>query len=72
MSLTFTGTGTASGDAEYKINFEKENGDKVDISFIPYSEAEYAVRINGKANFIIAKKPVRDVFSYINNIKTDL
>ena len=69
MSLEFTGEGGASGKAEYSVRFTLESGDVTFVEFVPYSEAEYAVRINGGTNFITNRKNVRDVFSYIERIK---
>lgn len=69
MALSFTGEGSASGEAEYSIKFTLESGGVTLVEFVPYSEAEYAVRIDGETSFITNRKNVRDVFSYIDRIK---
>ncbi len=70
VSLTFKGEGTASGAAEYAIIFTHTDNTKTDIRFVPVTETDYAVSIDGKTQFTIAKKSVTDVFAGIRNIET--
>lgn len=70
VSLQFKAEGRAEGEAEYSISFAKTDGDIYKIEFVPYSDSDYAVRINGKGNFTVLKKSVTDLFGYIKNIKT--
>lgn len=69
MTLSFNEEGVGAGNAERTVTFTKESGSVIKIEFIPASEGDYAVRINGSANFIIRQKPVKDVFAYLKNIK---
>ncbi len=70
VSLTFKGEGIASGAAEYAIIFTHTDNTKTDIRFSPITETDYAVSIDGKTQFTIAKKSVTDVFAAIRNIET--
>lgn len=69
MGLTVKGEGRASGAAEYAITITKESGDVSDVRFISAGDMEYAVSIDGKTQFVIAKKSVADVFEYLRDIK---
>ena len=69
MGLTFKAEGEGVGAAEYAIIFRKENGEAVDIRFINYDEDDFAVSIDGKTQFTVAKKAVTDIFGYLKNIE---
>ncbi len=70
MKLTFNEEGEGTGSPERTITFTKENKTVIKIEFLPVSEGDYAVRINGTGSFLIRKKAVSDVFGYLDNIKT--
>ncbi len=69
MGLTFKDEGYASGSADYAVIFTKENGEILDVRFIPANDSEYAISINGKTQFVILKKSVTDVFDYLTDIE---
>lgn len=69
-SLQFKSEGKAQGEAEYSITFTLEDGSIYKIEFVPMTDSEYAVRINGRGDFTVLKKSVTDLFGYIENIKT--
>lgn len=68
MGLTLKAEGSGTGAAEYAIIFTKENGDVYDMRFVEADENEYAISINGKTEFTIAKKAVTDIFGYLKDI----
>lgn len=70
VSLQFKSEGKAQGEAEYSITFTMEDESVYKIEFVPMTDSEYAVRINGKGSFTVLKKSVTDLFGYIENIKT--
>ena len=69
MSLTFTREGAVSGVVEYSIAFTKTDDSVYMVQFLPISESEYAVDINGVKNFVVNKKNVKDIFEAAKNLK---
>lgn len=69
MSLCVTKKGEGEGEAEYKLIFTKTNKEKYTVEFISANESEFAVKINGKTNFMITKKAVSDVFAKLNEVE---
>ena len=69
MSLLISGEGEASGAAKYAIEISLENGEKMDVRFIAKDENLFAVSINGKTQFTISQKAVKDVFECLRNIE---
>lgn len=69
MGLTFNSEGKADGNAEYTIIFTKETNDVTMVEFIPFNESEYAIKINGKTDFVLLKKSVTDIFGYLKNLQ---
>lgn len=70
VSLQFKGEGKAQGSAEYTVTFFKTDGEVYNIEFVPFSDSDYAVRLDGKSGFTVSKKSVTDLFGYLDNIKT--
>lgn len=70
VGLTFKGEGSATAAAEYAFIFTLTDGTKTDIRFISVSQTDYAISIDGKTRFTIAKKTVTDVFDSIRLIET--
>lgn len=70
VSLSFKAEGKSDAAAEYAIIFTHTDKSVTDIRFLPYSATDYAVSIDGKTQFTVTKKSVRDVFASMKNIKT--
>lgn len=69
MGLTFTKEGAVEGMVEYSVTFTKTDGSSYIVQFLPYSESEYAVDVNGVKNFVVNRKSVIDVFEKAKNVK---
>lgn len=70
VSLTFKGEGSSTEKAEYEVIFTHTDGEKTDVKFLPYSQTDYAVSINGKTQFTVTRKSVSDVFGKLRSVKT--
>jgi hypothetical protein len=70
VSLQFKGEGKASGSAEYKIIFTKEDGSVKTIEFVSMNDSDFAVVIDNESNFTVSKKSVTDLFGYLDKVKT--
>lgn len=62
MGLTFTREGSVEGVVEYDVTFTKTDGSICSVKFLPISESEYAVDVNGVKGFVVNKKSVADIF----------
>ncbi|MBQ3110067.1 MAG: DUF4340 domain-containing protein [Clostridia bacterium] len=69
MGLTFTREGSVEGVVEYSITFTKTDGTTCAVQFLPISESEYAVDVNGEKGFVVNKKSVKDIFEAAKNLK---
>ncbi len=69
MGLMFTKEGAVEGVVEYSITFTKTDDSVYEVKFLPISESEYAVDINGVKNFVVNKKSVTDIFEAAKNLK---
>ncbi len=70
VSLTFKGEGKSTEKAEYAVVFTHTSGEKTELKFLPYSQTDYAVSINGKTEFTVTRKSVSDVFAKLRSVKT--
>ncbi|MBR5535958.1 MAG: DUF4340 domain-containing protein, partial [Clostridia bacterium] len=69
MGLTFTKEGAIEGVVEYSITFTKTDGTVFAVQFLPYSETEYAIDINGLKRFLINKKSVTDIYEAAKSLQ---
>lgn len=69
MGLTFTKEGSVEGMVEYSITFTKTDDTTCVVQFLPISESEYAVDVNGTKKFVVNKKSVTDIFEAAKNLK---
>lgn len=69
MGLVFSKEGSVEGIVEYDITFTKTDGEIYSVKFLPISESEYAVDVNGKKGFTVNKKSVTDIFEAAKNLK---
>ncbi|MBQ8539863.1 MAG: DUF4340 domain-containing protein [Clostridia bacterium] len=69
MGLMFTKEGSVEGMVEYSITFTKTDNSTYAVQFLPISESEYAVDINGTKGFVVNKKSVTDIFEAAKNLK---
>ena len=69
MGLVFTREGRVDGVVEHDITFTKTDGSIYSVKFLPISESEYAVDINGEKNFVVNKKSVTDIFELAKKVE---
>lgn len=69
MGLVFTREGRVDGVVEHDITFTKTDGSVYSVKFLPISESEYAVDINGEKNFVVNKKSVTDIFELAKKVE---